>query len=496
MPPMIATLVFVIGICGLFVLDRDPKRRTSKALWIPVAWVLIAGSRPLSLWLQTSPVVSGGNLADANPLDALGWGILSAAGIGVLAGRGLRVRTTLRANGAILLYFAYCALSTLWSDDPFLSFKHLTKALGDLIMVLIVVTDPDSSAAALQRLLSRTGFLLVPLSVLFIKYYPNLGRVYDYWTYLPVQTGVTTDKNMLGMICLVLGLGCVWHFFVAWRERSRKRGPLIAQGVLLATVLWLFWIANSMTSLCCFMMAGGLLLITSISRLGRKPVVIHLMVTTVICGTLATLFFNPGGEVIQSLGRDPTLTGRTAIWDVVLKVAGNPIFGTGFESFWSGDRLRKIWAMNAEINEAHNGYLEVFLNLGWIGVTLLVLVLVTGYRNVLAVFRRDPEIGSLKLAFFVTAVVYNLTEAAFKSLNPVWLLFLSAIAIVPQRKSRKEHTCDSSNLTQPVLQPIYEARSSSLLFSNRVFRAIHHKKWSEFFGFVVRNEQVPDFPSV
>jgi len=321
-------------------------------------------------------------------------------------------------------------------------------------MVLIVVTDPGRSATAFQRLFSRTGFLLVPLSVLFIKYYPNLGRVYNYWTFLPSETGVTTDKNMLGMICMVLGLGCVWHLLLAWRQRSRKKGSLIAQAVLLAMVLWLFWVANSMTSLVCFTMGGGLLVAISISRRARKPVIIHLMVTIMLCGTLAALFFNPGGGLIQSLGRDPTLTGRTAIWDVVLKVAGSPIFGTGFDSFWSGERLKKIWFMNAEINEAHNGYLESFLNLGWIGVILLALLVVTGYRNALAGLRHDPELGSLKLAFFSTAIIYNLTEAAFKTLNPVWFLFLSAIVVVPKIKSQRKHTFNASNLTKPVLAPI------------------------------------------
>jgi exopolysaccharide production protein ExoQ len=478
MPPIIASVVFVAGICGLFVLDRNSNCRTSKALWIPVAWVAIAGSRPLSLWLQTSPVVSGGNIADANPIDTVAWALLSAAGIVVLAGRGPRVSAMLRANGPILLYFAYCAVSTLWSDDPYTSFKHLTKGLGDLAMVLIVVSDPGSSAAAFRRLFSRIGFLLVPLSVLFIKYYPNLGRVYDYWTFLPSETGVTTDKNMLGMICMVLGLGCVWQLLLAWRERSREKKSLIAQGVVLAMVLWLFWVANSMTSLCCFTMGAGLLVVISTSRIGRKRAIIHLMLAIMLFGTLATLFFNPGGELIQSLGRDPTLTGRTAIWDVVLKVAGNPVFGTGFDSFWSGERLKKIWSMNAEINEAHNGYLEIFLNLGLIGVILLALLVVRGYRTALAALRYDPDLGRLKLAFFSIAMVYNLTEAAFKTLNPVWFLFLSAIVVVPEKKSQKEHTCHSSNLTKPVLEPIYEARPS-VLIANGMLRDTQQKKSSE-----------------
>ena len=47
--------------------------------------------------------------------------------------------------------------------------------MGDLAMVLVVLTDPDPKLA-FKRLLTRAGFLLVPLSVLLIKYYPELGK--------------------------------------------------------------------------------------------------------------------------------------------------------------------------------------------------------------------------------------------------------------------------------------------------------------------------------
>jgi O-antigen ligase len=135
------------------------------------------------------------------------------------------------------------------------------------------------------------------------------------------------------------------------------------------------------------------------------------------------------------MGRNPTLTGRTEIWTTLLNFSGNPVFGTGFDSFWLGDRLRKIWAtgslMNG-INEAHNGYIETYLNLGWIGVSLLAALIVTGYRNIIAAFRLDPSIARLKLAFFVVAVVYSFTEVGFRTTCTVWIAFLFAIMAVPK----------------------------------------------------------------
>ena len=70
MPPRIAAVFFVLGILGLFALARQVKERASKALWIPVFWLLIAGSRNVGQWLQmTSPMDQDSRYMDGNPVD-------------------------------------------------------------------------------------------------------------------------------------------------------------------------------------------------------------------------------------------------------------------------------------------------------------------------------------------------------------------------------------------------------------------------------------------
>ena len=80
---------------------------------------------------------------DGSPLDALVWGTLVVRGVIVLLRRTKQVGTLLRSNGPIVLFFAYCALSILWADYPFVAFKRWVKGLGDVIMVLIVLTDSN-----------------------------------------------------------------------------------------------------------------------------------------------------------------------------------------------------------------------------------------------------------------------------------------------------------------------------------------------------------------
>jgi O-antigen ligase len=78
-------------------------------------------------------------------------------------------------------------------------------------------------------------------------------------------------------------------------------------------------------------------------------------------------------------------------------------------------------------NEAHNGYIEVYLNLGWVGVGLIGLLLINGYFRAVAAFRRDRGIGGLMLAFVATAAVYSVTEAGFRMLDPIWIFLLMAV---------------------------------------------------------------------
>ncbi len=440
MSQAIATMVYALGILGLFWLDRDREARTSTALWIPVTWVLLAGSRMVSLWLQVgTDVESPDQYLEGSPLDRLVLTGLLVAGMIVLVSRGRQVGTLLRANGPIFLFFIYCGASILWSDYPDVAFKRWTKALGDLVMVLIVLTDLDPTAAV-KRLLSRASFLIVPLSILLIKYYPDLGRAYAPWTWTPVYTGVTTNKNLLGMICMILGLGSAWRLLPAFPggQSARRAGPLIAHSALLAMVLWLFWMANSVTSLSCFLLAVGLMVAMSMPALARKPAALHLLVAAVLSVSFSALFLNLGTGLVEDMGRDPTLTGRTALWDRLLGMTAGPLFGTGFESFWLGDRLKKLWSIYWwHPNEAHNGYLEVFLNLGWMGLALLAVVMVTGYRNVVGAFRRDPQAGRLGVAYFVVAAAYNFTESGFRMMNPVWIAFLLAIMAVPETPPRE-----------------------------------------------------------
>jgi exopolysaccharide production protein ExoQ len=441
MPPTIAPIIFAIGIFGLLYLDRDWNYRPSNALWIPAAWLFLLSSRPVSTWLGMTPTIDRSEAyLEGSPIDRAVFMVLLVVGLGVVVGRADRVGPLLRKNAPILLFFFYCAVSIAWSDFPFVAFKRWIKALGDVAMVLIILTEPEPMHA-LKWLITRLGYILFPLSVLFIRYYPNLGRrVTNSWTIEPV--GIGTQKNGLGMICLVYGLGFLWYLRAANRDRQdpNRSGRMVAFGTILVMIAWLLWVCDSKSAICSLGIGGGIMLLASRPSLACKRAVVHLLVLTVLSVSVYSLFFDSAGSLVRGLGRDPSLTGRTDVWNSVLSLHSNPWVGTGFESFWLGQRLDDMREAlpNLDINESHNGYLEVYVNLGWMGVSLLALLLVTGYRKIIAAFRRDPDIGSLFLAYFLATLFCSFTESAFRMLSTSWFFLLLAVLAASLATSREE----------------------------------------------------------
>ena len=214
----------------------------------------------------------------------------------------------------------------------------------------------------------------------------------------------------------------------------------MAQGILLAFGVALLGMADSATSTACFALGTVLILATYLPVIRRRPGAVHALVLMILlAGGLSMLFGGQAG-VVHALGRESNLTGRTEIWAAVLPVVPNAFVGAGFESFWLPPRLQMVWSHLSQymhVNEAHNGYIEVYLNLGWVGVCLIALILISGYRSAIAAFRREPMFGGLMLAYVAAASIYSITEAGFRMLLPIWIFCL--LAVVGSR-SMARHT--------------------------------------------------------
>lgn len=438
MNPSIASLIFACGIGGLLYLDREKSPRVSMALWLPGIWIALIGSRPLSTWLGFAPAANA--QLEGSPLDAAAFAALLALAVIVLIRRNARTRTLLVANRAIVIYFLYCLISVAWSYYPDVSLKRWIKAVGDLAMVLVVATD-EHLLVAIRRMVSRVGFVLLPTSLLFIKYFPHLGRGYDADGNL-ANLGVALTKNALGVTVLVVSLVVVWNLRSLLRHKDEHDGGrrLVAQGVLLAFGLTLFDMADCKTCIACFILGSFLMFASGRPAMAKRPARMHTLCVGLVLVAGLTLLLGGGQALTESMGRDASMSGRADIWPAALHAAPNAIVGAGFEGFWLSPNVRIFqqelldkgyWpGLVAILNEAHNGYIEVYLNLGLVGLGLLIAILIKGYLNSIRIIQREPEFGGFVLASTAVAVVYGINEAGFRIMNPVWVLLLLVLVCV------------------------------------------------------------------
>ena len=430
MPPILALALTLLFIGFLFRRDYRQGYNPSPALAIPCIWMLILGSRSVTEWINLgAPISGGGDVAEGSPLDRTIFFTLMAAGLVVLFRRGVSWSQIFRNNLALTLFFVYCGISIIWSDFPFVAFKRWFKGFGDPIMILIILTDRDPLRAA-EIVFRVCANILLPLSVLFIKYYPHLGRTYSEWTGAAAYTGVTTNKNMLGFMLMVCGLSLVWRIYSRWGVNSGNKIDNVGIPILLLCMdAWLFQMADSKTSLMGLLL--GILIFTVVGLRTVRTHVTSYLITGMLTFMILQAAFNITELVITSAGRDTTLTGRTELWEVVLSMQQHPIVGFGFDSFWLGDRLKALqerWYFRP--TQAHSGYIEMYLNLGLVGWLFFAGVIVSCFRKLRTMLTCDAEMtewvifGRFGMAFLGTYLVYNYTEAAFKTPHFLFVIFL------------------------------------------------------------------------
>jgi len=436
MPPYLALFLWLVILVGLFWFDPAKEPKVSAALWVPLTFLFFMASRQPTQWLS-GQVIAGDEatmnsaLEDGSPLNRTVLLALFVLGIAILVSRSFRWGNFFRRNWILTAYLLFALLSVLWSDFPLAAFRKWFRDLGNYVMVLVVISE-SLPMEALSTLLRRVGYLLIPLSVMMIKYFPDLARQFDPWTGQGSSCGATTSKNMLGILCLICGIYFFWDIVVRWPHRKDKRQKRVIYVDVVLTYLtwWLLITCNSATSMTCLTIACLVILAAHTKVIQRHPIMFSAAIPVIIL-TYMLLFFGMGmsDTFAGAVGRT-SLSGRPEIWQLVLSQHSNPLLGTGYESFWMGPRLQRIWSAGwGGLNEAHNGYLEVYLNLGYIGLLLLLLFMAAVYRNIYKKLKPFSSTGSFALAIWTAFAFHNSTEADFRT-GLMWLVFvLAALAV-------------------------------------------------------------------
>lgn len=439
----IALLLCTVFVLFLLWLDHMQDPDASICLWIPTIWMLYVASKPLAVWFG-----SAGD-ADGSPLDRNFLIVLFAIGVAVLAWRRVRWAETVNRNSWLLLIICYMLLSVAWSDIAYVSLKRWFRELVAVSMALLVATERSPNRAMLS-VLRRTIYVLIPFSVLLIKYYPEYGVIYVHHEGIQMWTGVTMHKNGLGRLCMISLFFLVWDF---WR-RHRNREPVakscrgIGEITIVVMILWLLNIwgdSYSATAIGAF--AIGIMTLGYLSRIEKRRIRIkpHLITMIVLFAVgFGTLTVMGGGStmagIASAFGRNTTLTGRTDIWSTLFPIAmQSPVLGHGFGGFWTPLNSARFF----EISECHNGYLEIIMELGFVGVISMSGFLISCGRKATRGLNDNYSWASLQICFLLMIVFYNITESSLNTFTShitavVLFLFVSTCEPLAINRSRNE----------------------------------------------------------
>jgi len=442
MPSSLALLLWFV--CVVVLLRFDPARdsRISLALWVPLVWVFIVATRLPSQWLGGGQIETVSQaLEEGNSLDRAVFASLIVLSLVILLMRSFNWGSFVARNFFLAAFLLFALTSIMWSDFPFVAFKRWFRDLGNYLMILVALSDPQP-LEAVRTLLRRLCFLFIPLSILLVKYFPYIGKQYEFWSGTNMFVGAATSKNMLGVACLVSGIYFFWDTLSRWPSRRERRvkPAILVNLVLFVMTLYLLNLSNSATSKVCLALGCLVVAAANVRLMKRHPGILKVSIPVVLCTYMILQFgFGINGEIAGMVGRNANLTGRTDLWKFLLSMHTNPVLGAGYESFWLGPRLAAVWAqfVGSGINEAHNGYLETYINLGFIGLLLLSVFLIASYRKIGKALSPAFGLASLSLALWTVLLFYNVTESAFRGSQLMWVVFLLGAIAVTQRAQEK-----------------------------------------------------------
>ena len=339
----------------------------------------------------------------------------------------------MRRNLPMLVLLLLPFLSVLWSVGPSTSLRRAVGLLGSVALAYLVALRFTP-----RQMLLLVAWAVVPsilLSLVIIPVLPGLA-------FMPAGhelRGVFPHKNILGRFAVLACL--VTAVLAADPAYGRRR----LGGVLLAASVVALLLSQSVTALFTGCVALALAAVNSMlaRRHGLNRVIAALLILQI---ALAFLLFLEQLLVplLESLGKDATLTGRVPLWQLVdERIGRHLILGFGYQAFWTAGSP-DAWAIWSEIGwmapNAHSGYRETLLGLGVVGMAVLLLLVARSIWQGTSLHCGDPGGGWLWMNAFVGLfVAMNLTESMFMVQNDIfWTLFMTcAIAFSLRTKEQR-----------------------------------------------------------
>lgn len=322
----------------------------------------------------------------------------------------------LKGTTILNVLLVYVAISTLWSETRAISMISVAALVGNSLIGFYF-----GVRYSLNQFLRVLGWFS-GLAVIATLVSPFLTGNYALET--GEWTGFFGHKNALG---LNMSIGALVFFALARTAKNRKWLYWSFCGVCVMLVL----LAQAMTCVVVLFVLASAMICWSLVRRWTSNFARVLFVCLIV--TCAALFVTArSDEIFTILGKSPDLTGRLELWGVLGWMAqARPLLGYGYGGFWVfGGPAETVWStLQRDPEDAihgHNGYLQLVIDGGMVGLFLLLWLLSVALRKAWSYRRTTKDIWPFSLFLFLS--LYNLGDTTFAARNNIaWLLFVAVL---------------------------------------------------------------------
>ncbi len=363
------------------------------------------------------------------PILRMVWLPVYAVTAGLIA---FRFEKIIRAWPAWLILFGLIVLayvSKYWSIDPEVTSRRvIAMAINSAFAVYVGCVF---RGAPLPRMLMNTCLVMAIGSLIMVFAFPRIGV--HQMDNAGLWRGLWYEKNQMGLVMVV---GAVSSAAVLAADHLAGNGrrpwvPLLAFGLTTLLVM----ATQSKTSLLCWLLGVGMIGFWWLLKQGGAAITIVAVWFAVVTSSLAAWLWNTdSAAILQALGKDPSLTGRTLIWEALMRrVAERPMTGYGFSAFWGVDsipareiRLETQWP----VPSAHNGWIDLLVQLGWPGAIFVgAVMLVSAILVIVRLNGMGAREGYWSIAYLTVFTALSLSESVLLThANLPWILMLAIMS--------------------------------------------------------------------
>jgi exopolysaccharide production protein ExoQ len=320
----------------------------------------------------------------------------------------------------IVLLVILALVSVAWSSVPWITLRR-GVALAATCLFGVYLAMRYSFREQLKLLAVMSG-----IAVIFSFVFGVLGWGASVDEVEGVWYGIYGQKNSLGIIMAIGAL----VFFLLYKTDAQYKW-FAHSGLFFSGILIL--LSRSMSALLSLLFVLALLpLVRPLSRSIRKAVAAFGFAAAIAAAGLYWIATHLT-EATEALGRDATLTGRVQLWVAsFFQALERPWLGYGYNSFWLGTEgpSLTVWQVAGwAAPSGHNGLLDIWLDMGLVGVAFAVLGFALYFRRSVALFRQRPVWSNAWPLFFLAYLfLINLTASEFLTGNGIfWLLYTSIV---------------------------------------------------------------------